>query len=753
MNYRDYLNSVSGVFFLSTTVLSLGGCGGSSSASSSQGGVGINVPLITGIPASENHKMFKISEVSQPSYMVFVFNGFNASSSSYSRNHLNLAGDLSAIAPENLYWRGYYKDAVGYDEKEFPLSSTPKKPVNYNIKLPASKVDIETTPTFLNPGFAMSSDTPEISQYKDKLIPTSDNPVLLSIPAGIQANPEAPFFPAGTRYTAVLAEKPRTNATTGEQPKDTAVISIESSQENPVTFGAFAHYQVSNLNLRFYDRSSTVDTAKPNVPLLSKLSNPGVIKARFLSLTSDNLPSMDIQSMDQETFSNLGMESGHLLTLMRTVFPKLVVTQDDFVYPMFNLDHGIFCLGGNNTFNKVNLSHQTFLYPVSNPAANTQVKTVMVSNDSGFIVESGLRLTVNTIQGDGTLKLIAVMGDIPTTPDGIIQADTLNGVTNVDVVLGRIRPGFKLPEAGMVLLSHTNELASPISVHTQDVHIGGSFYNGESEYKDKKVILTSLVKKSALNLGSGSVSRLLAHHPETQGMSRSMMEKLYHRLNPMTHLKSKAATNAAAGMLHGINTFSNAFGHSSAYITSLGNALDIAISNDHNQPVFSANFNWVNGPVRFVSSVCGSAAENKESTTLGANLTASSPIRINGMAFIPSVAVGYSLNTFDNIYLNAEAINIALKDAALNSVFMRCMSSIVYAEDNLTFTLAAGLEANYSAFSKGTISSNDTRLSIANDTLQGCNTVVEANLLSSSAQFKIGLWNFNQFHIQYGINY
>lgn len=684
-------------------------------------------------------------------YTVLTYNGFSGTVSQYNALDAALASksiirDLSVTYPGNLYLLYVYQDSVGAVGKK-PTAI----PMPYNITLP-SGISISTGPTLLSPTLAMSN-SGAVPSIDDTIIPSEANAVILTIPAGLKDAPETPFFPKGTRYTAVLAE-----TKTDVSDKHSAVFSIESSKDNPVIFGALAHNVGSPFSLRFYDDSSTIDSSLgDSIPLLTKTAAPGIIKARFLSLVADDLPVMSLQSMNSAELKGLGTTAPTLLSLLNEFFPTLVETKkqgtETVAEVKFNPEHGIFCLGGNNKFHTVDLDHQTFVYPMSGSAQNTTIEIVNVSNDSGFIAETGKHIKVTNLNGNGTLRLITVMKDAPASgAPAIIEVDTLNGINKVNVVVGNVSDAFNLssfPAEGIVLLSYANNKTMPVTAATEDANIRGSLYDGETKVEDGKVILTQLVKKSS-SLGAGAIHRVLSMHSETQGVSGKRLRQLAIALDPIRHVSYSSGGLSIAHMNHLSNLHLNR-SSSTHFATPLSKHLSISASHMSGHRVISNNFNYATTNLGLNASIYG-VVNDKQETSIGAALIGFKHIPINQTTIIPSVAVGYDSNKFNDVNLSAEKIRIGLKDISLNSIFARLMTTFKYTENNLTTSLTAGLEARRSAFSEGNVISDHMEASVKGESLSRVNSFIEATFTAETIEMKAALWNFNQVEVNFGIS-
>lgn len=719
------------ILLITTTIVFLEGCGTTSSDNSSD----LSTQDGSYLPKGNTYKVSKV--VANADYMTVVFNGFSGNASQY-RSPNTLAEDLSAIHPANLYLYYYYTQQV----------QPGKTPKNYKVTLPASKLTIDTGLTLLPPSSSMNSSSSEIAALKGKLVPTASNPVFLSIPPGRESLPETPFFPAGARYSAVLIESPLDTTST-----NTSIVSIETSAINPVILGAFAHHPDKELKLRFYDNTSTIDAKMPNVPLLTDATTSlKLLKARFLSLTDDNLPAMSLHSIDQTDFGNLGFNSGVLLTLMHKAFPKLIKVNGDDATPIFNPKYGIFCLGGNNTFQEIRLTDQAFVYPVSSADKNTHINTVNISNDSGFITESGKHINIETIDCKGTLKLIAVM-DEPADAQPIVRVQKLNGANKINVVIGRITPTFSLLSEGMVLLSHDNDIPAPSVIHTEDAHIAGSFYDGESEYRNKQIILTSLRKTGSLS--SGALNKLLAEHPVTQGLTRQEMRNITLHLDPIQSTQYTAGALSSAAMAHTINLNSlNPNPNTKQNVIPLSNILNIASSNEFNATIVSTNLMcFKNNKVGVVASMYGATSQTND-TTASASITAFAPFVFNQFSFIPSISTGYSISNFSDINYSYQGIDVSLSETVLNSLFARLMAIFNYKTNNVNLSVSAGIESRYSSFAKGDISSNYSTSKMTGESFNSYNSILEATFSPfTSIQTSCSMRNFNQVQLQVSITY
>lgn len=735
MNLRSFLRSTSSNIILGTTCLLLNGCGESSSS---------NTTYTPNAPVSPITDDFKHHlTTNNTATILLAFNGFSENGTFYDATPLNLAGDLSAVDPANLYLYDTFINAVGTE-------TTPSKTVaaNYTRQLPASKKSMQTGNTLLNPGFAMNGYYPALVALRNKLNPTTSTPVILSIPAGLELRPEAPFFPAGTRYTAIIIESPKL-----PNSKHGPIMSIEAGSA-PLQFAVFAHQQNKVFTLRVYDKASTIDKTGLRV-LLTQARNKATIESRFVVLEADGLSSdnLILQSIDRSALSAFGFNSGkELLQNTAPMFPQLT---DSKKVPIFNDgNHGVFCLGGNNTFNTVDLKDQTFVYPLSANNKNTQINTLNVSADSGFITESGKHIKIDTLNGNGTLKLIAVLKSdvVPTVP--VVQVKTLKGVNAVKVVMGVVDPtfAFPFPAAGMTLLSFDTALTNQLSVTTEDAHMAGALYDGESELQGNKVVLKSLIRKTGLSSGSSTVRSLMAHHPRTQGISSQRMNTLIATLDPIRSVHQTLGDSSAALNQHmlGVNAgFTSSANHSSVSLTD-----HVTISTSHalDHAVASINLNTRFDGFNLATAVYGTRAINQGDSAFGSSMTASKSLDLDGAILIPSVAVGYSMNACSDKSLNAQGININLTHTVLNLVFARMMTAFKHEHAGLSTTLGMGLEARHTMFSQGMASSDYDSVSLAGETTNGIYSIIEASFIANTSRLNITLNNFNHAQIQFGFN-
>jgi hypothetical protein len=411
----------------------------------------------------------------------------------------------------------------------------------------------------------------------------------------------------------------------------------------------------------------------------------------------------------------------------------------------------VFCLGGNNTFLNVDLKDQTFVYPLSSKAKSTKINTLSVSSDSGFIAESGKHIEVDTLNGNGTLKLITVMKGAVTT-DPIVHVNTLNSVNTVTVVIGVVDPAFVLPAGGMSLLSFDNTLATPPIVNTVDTHTAGAFYDGESEVRGKEIVLKSLTKK-ATALSSGIALRSLANHPSTQGLPSQAMSSLIAMLDPMASVYSALGKASSALSQHALGLqLDTPYSSKHQYVTQLSNNVNVSASNSADNTVASINLNSRYAGIDVSASVYGLTSANQNDVAFGSSITASKLFNMNGTMVIPSVAVGYSMDALGEKTLSAPSINVNLSDAQLNSVFARLATALQHNYNGLSATLTMGLEARHGIFSTGRASTNYDSVSLAGESANSVYSVVEASFASNTTRLNITLSNFNHAQIQFGFN-
>jgi hypothetical protein len=719
---------------LSATCLLLTGCGGDNT----QGNDTFSTKTESGSSTTGD---FKQQLAKDNIATVLAFNGFSENGTFYDNSPMNLAGDLSAIHPANLYLYDTFINAVGTTEKPSTAVAA-----SYDRLLPASGKTINTGNTLLNLGLAMNSSDPTLAALRGKITVSNTNPVILSIPAGLSNRPEAPFFPAGSRYTALIVEAPvLPGANHGP------IISIEASPGALVTFAAFAHQQGKTFTLRTYDENSTVDASGTRL-LLTEATNPALIRSRFLVLAADGLSTnnLSLESIERVDLSTFGFSSGKaLLQNTYSVFPQLLDSKKE---PIFNSgDHGVFCLGGDNTFNTVDLKDETFVYPLSAKDKNTHINTLNVSTNSGFITESGKHIEVDTLNGNGTLKLITVMKDA-VTPDAVVHVKSLNNVNQITVVMGIVDPTFvfPFPASGMTLLSFDNALTLPLTVTTEDAHISGSFYDGESELRGNQVVLKSL-KKTGLSSGSATIRSLMALHPKTQGISSQAMNSLVAMLDPMTSVHQTLGRSSAALTQHTLGLLAGSPSSANHHVVSLANQLTISASTALDQTVASINLNSRLGEVNLATSIYGTRAIDQHDVAFGSSITASKSLDLNGAMLIPSVAVGYSMDAISDKKLNANGLNINLANAGLNSVFARLITAFNHEHAGLSTTLAMGLEARHAMFSRGLASTDHDSVSLAGESTNGVYSIIEASFASNASRLNITISNFNHAQIQFGL--
>ena len=406
-------------------------------------------------------------------------------------------------------------------------------------------------------------------------------------------------------------------------------------------------------------------------------------------------------------------------------------------------------MGGNNTFNTVDLKDQTFVYPLSANDKKTHIGTLNVSSDSGFITESGKHIEVDTLNGKGTLKLIAVMKDA-VAPDAVVHVKSLNNVNQIKVVMGVVDPAFKF-SSPVGLLSFDNALTPPLTVTTEDAHMAGAFYDGESAFDGKKVVLTSLTKKAKLSSGSTTIRSLMAHHPKTQGISSRAMNSLIAMLDPMTSIHQTLGTSSVALSQHTLGLLAGAPASTNHHAVSLANQLTISASNALDHTVASINLNSRVGEVKLATSIYGTRALDQQDVAFGSSITASKSLDLNGAMLIPSVAVGYSMDTVSDKTLSANGLNINLTHTALNSVFARLMTAFNHEHAGLSTTLAMGLEARHAMFSGGLASTDHDSVLLAGESTNGVYSIIEASFASNASRLNITLSNFNHAQIQFGL--
>lgn len=719
MKLRSYLMSTSTCFISGVVSLLIASC------ESGNGGDGSSYT-----PAPNQQADFRLSKKAA----FVVFNGFAGDASIYQATPLNLAGDLSVSQAENLYDYNVFKaNVVTKDNLSGVTAAT------YTRKLPKSGQPIKTELTVLNPDLAMHN-----AVTSSLIKPSANNPVMLCIPAGLALRPEAPFFPAGTKYSGVLVE-----ASSDPTENHGCIVSIEASA-TPLQFAAFSHQEGKRFNLRTYDNNSTLDTSGVR-PLLTIAKSTATIKSRFVSLTADGLSDSNISldSMNMTTLRELGFRSGKdLLAVIPSVFPRIYnATKEDTI---FNANYGVFCLGGENTFKQVDLSNQTFLYPQSAKYKNTKIVTVKVSSDSGIITESGKYIEITTLTGQRDLKLITVMKDVATA-DPIVKVGELNGVTKIKVVMGIVDPAFKLPATGVTLLSSDTGLAG-ITVNTEDAHMSGAFYDGETAIQGNNVVLTQLKRKASISAGSSAARTLLAHDPKTQGLNSRTMNTLLERLDPMTAVQSNLGELSSALSQHALN-ISCAANSSKHTSVKLNKSLNLSAGTTLNHMVSGLHLNHEIHGLNLSSSVYGVHSAATNDTGFGIAFTASKPMAFKSTQLVPSCAVGYDSFALLSASSNANDIQVNLQDALVNSAYIRAMTNLSYTSpEGVAATFGFGLEARNGSFGRGLASTEHTSVSMAGESINGIYSFVEASFATQSSNIRLSLSNFNQFQIQFGLN-
>lgn len=726
MNFRSALNLTSSAAILGSSLL-LSGCGESNNSNSNEAFI-----------PQKNQGVKGNSETIQSDGLRLSFNGFSENGVFYDQNPLNLAGDLSAVDPANLYLHDTFIKNVGTIEKP-PLGVSS----NYQRLLPASKTSRPTGLTLLDPNLALNGTSSAAQSAKHKMTPSIQNPVYLSIPAGLPERPEAPFFPAGTRYTAIVIESPTTT-----RENHGAYVSIESGI--PLQFAALAHHQDKIFNLRIYDKASTTDKSGSRV-LLTPAGNPATIQSRFLVLAADGLANENVSltSMLRTDLPSFGVNNGKaLLQSLPRVFPQLVDSKNQ---PIFNNgDHGVFCLGGNNTFANVDLNDQTFIYPISPITNTTIVRTLNVSDNSGFITESGKHITVDTLNGKGTLKLIAVLKGA-VSADPIVHVKTLNGVNTVNVVVGTVDPAVALPSTGMTLLSFDNNTFSPLTVNTIDAHMAGAFYDGESEIQGNKVVLKTLTKKTGVALNTVAL-RSLANHPSTQGISSQAMHCLIAMLDPLASVQTSLGHTSASLSQHALGLQLNAPYSTNQSIARLSNNVSVSASHSLENTVTSINLSSKFAGLDLITSVYGVTGSAQNDKTFGSSMTALKSFDVHGMTLIPSMTFGYSMDILTDKTFSANGINLQLADARINSAFARAMTAFHRNYNGLSATLAMGLEARHAMFNSGRAFTAYDSVPLAGEHTNGLYSVIEASFATNSTRLNIALNNVNHAQIQFGFN-
>lgn len=728
-----YLMSSSVCMISGVVSLFLASCGGGSGG----GGAAPNAP------AGPNQNQPNNVNQDNTKARVLAFNGF-AKDDSYQNNPLKLAGDLSAVEPANLYDYNTFVDNVGTTDKQ---SNKPAK--DYPLVLPASEFNHQTGQTLLDPSLSLKSADPQ------QIVPSENNPVILTIPAGLQDRPESPFFPANTKYTAVIATSSKTEGATHGP-----ILSLKSGS-TPHQFGAFAQ-DGDYFTLRTYSNQSKVEKAL-NRDLLSMAPTPVSIQSRYVSLTADGISTdkdvingnIKLESMDMATFKSLGYTYGsELLAATKQAFPKIYDAKNNNT--IFEERYGVFCLGGKNTFNSVSLKHNTYLYPISDITKGTVINSLFIEKDSGIIAESGKNVFVIQLgtSVNSLLNITAVCKDtVINSEDPIVEVGTLtNSVNEINVVINRQNPNFKLPQGGMILLSINNGRLAGTTVKPAAYFYGGNKFTPKAEIKGNSVVLTDLGKPTKISLGSSTALGLLSHDSRTQGISVNAMYELIGALDPMTVVQSHLGGMSSALTQHALNigAVANNSNHSSV---KLNESLNISTGATVKHMVSGIHFSHGFAGIKLSSSAYGIYSVETKDTGFGIALLASKPMVFKSTQLVPSLAIGYDSIAFSGTSLHAHNIDVNVSDALVNSVYARAMTNLSYTSpEGVATTFGFGLEARHGSFSRGLASTDQTSVSMSGEQLNGIYSVAEASFATQSSKVSVSLCNFNQFQLQFGFN-
>lgn len=738
-----------------SAVFALSACGDSNTSNQSSGGSNPLDPfpnLTQNQPQLVANQFLNVSDLNKIFLIPLVYNGFNLTKAQYEALSLPqtpstlLAADLSVTQTKNVYFKTYYDDAL-------------KKKVagQYSFTLPGSGETIQTPQTILNPNLSMHHvyDTNSEAKTNFPIIPSPTKPVVLSIPAGLAATPEAPFFPATAQYTGVVAMY---DATPGA-PNHSATFSIEARARQGVKFGAFGHYPGKDITIRLYDAASTLETptaGREDYVLLSQTTQTGTINARFLNLTSDGLPNnLNLKSLTLDELKALGHVSGAgykhwmILPILHEMFPHLLEKEGSGAQAKlalkYNHEFGVFCLGGANNFQKVVLNDRTFLYPMSAATKNTQIQRLTVDATSGVMAETGKHVTITTLSGSGTLTVIPILTDASKT-DAIINVTTkLEGVTSLKTTLGYVDPSYALPTGGVVLLEHTNNAGAITTPIMEDTHSGGVAYDGEVEYKDKKLTLISLNKKGKVALGSGAVTRLMAHHPNTQGQPLSHVLGLSHTLDPV--LNAQHSLNTLNSLL--ISNLATPSVH-----TQLTNAVSVSLNQTQQNLAGALSANWLNLGATTIGSNLQFAQAAAQNSAWGAEAIATQKFAFNGLTLTPYLAAGYMHYALKNQSLHAYDIDLHTSNLSAHAATFKCAVLSEFAPAaNTTLKFSAGLQHQIGQLLSGHAYMLHDSTSLAGEPLNGLSAFVAAEFNVNTNFIKIGLFNVNNFSIEFGFSH
>lgn len=747
MRLRKHINTPA-LYSLLLTASFITGCETPSSGSSS--GTGTSSSSSGGSTAMSIEDLLKEVDVS-----IFTFNGFDANEATYTGdtgNPIHLAGDLSATDNQNLYLTALYKDALNKQNLG-----------TYDITLPASKAALRPS-TILNPNLSMANTTNTlITKYKDKLTPSKTNPVILTVPKGRSSNPETPFFSAGTRYTAVTPE-------VAANDNETARFSFQGGAD-PISLGFFGHRRDTNLHMRVYTNDSKVVTENlPGGGSILALSTPqpgnnsATIKARYLSLTSDGINTrfLELDSLSNNELENLGWDS-RILGITRSFLPEVVTLRPDPAKPSGytaslnfhngSFNPGIFCLGGDNLFGQVTLSNETFIFPVSAAEKNTRIDRVNASEDSGFIATPKKKINVTQLNANGNLNVIANLRDT-TQPaagdDPVVQVIDARNLNQITVRLALSDSNYTLPAHGFKLLSYENgPLNAPAVANITPVNVGATIIGGTAALEGNTLKLTTLTKRPAAGL-SGAVAGLMAHHPGTQGMAVADFQQLLNRLTPMPALSSIKQNFAATSLNQLLTQNLTHQGYSQQL-----NHLQFSGSNGIDKTVNASMGYATNlGSAVLLSQAQASMQQGSDHREMDLSLTALRPVQIDSTTRItPAISIGYAMNRFDTIRDAAGSFQLTYTDVASHSAFIQTLAAVDYQLDTTKFNIGAGIDARFSSFSNGEVSSNGKGISLEQTTHSTISSIIQAGFETSTMNANVSLWNFKTLQFNVSINY
>lgn len=741
-------------FLMFSSVLFITACGNGTAddTGGNSGSLGddgsVDSPI--GRPLVSKDQFVLISDIGRLIKSSVLYNGFNATQAQYDALTLDytkeeaLIRDLSAVEPSNLYYTPIFDRLL-----------QAKQEAEYEVTLPGSGIKINTGLTVLNPNGSARKAQESNSKLATEvpLVPTASEPVFLNVPAGNPKLPEAPFFPTSSKYTIVMSNYKIAAADDAKS----ATFSIEAKPDEGVTFGAFGHYPNKQLTIRVYDDKSTIIQPEPTEAgyvLLSESTAQATINARFLNLTADGLPAnlrLNSLTLDETKAlgnSDTGFQTWMILPVLEDMFPKLVNTEgsgDELkAQHRFNSNFGVFCLGGANNFQQVDLTDQAFVYPMSDQSINTQVQTLNVDASSGFLAETGNYISVNTLKGQKKLNIVMVLTD-SSSQGPIVKVASLEGVDTIGTEVGYVDEDYTLPAAGVVLLEHTNEAGTITIPTTQDMHKGGVAYDAEVTYANKKLTLTKLDKKSILGLGSGAVTRLMAHHPKTQGVSVASVVSLAQKLDPVFSVKQQQAN---------LNTLvtNNAFAPTASVtlsqnITATGTSLDGGIAS-------SMSFNLATVSSANIATNVQYATEQNGNLLWAIDTSAQRTLHYAGMNLTPHASVGYANYALNDRTLTADALQLQTSDVKAHAITFKLATTAEFSPTATSFVrLTTGLEQQFGSIYGGTAHMSHDSATLAGEPINTLDAFATAEFNTHGNFIKFGVFSSKHMQIQFGVTY